>query len=64
MTMLLYGWCSLKDVWKLSNSILPSKEPYQEIVDLDILKNPNFQPLQFDTAKKEISNIEIDRARL
>ena len=43
--MLLYGWCSLKDVWKLSNSILPSKEPYQEIVDLDILKNPNFQPL-------------------
>ena len=45
-----------------ANSNLPNKEPYQEIVDLDILKNPTFQPLQFDTAKQEISSIEIDRA--
>ena len=47
-----------------ANSNLPNKEPYQEIFDLIILKNPNFQPLYFDTAKQEISNIEIDRARL
>ena len=50
--------------WMEANSNLPNKEPYQEIVDLVILKNPNFQPLYFDTAKQEISNIEIDRARL
>ena len=31
--------------WMEANSNLPNKEPYQEIVDLVILKNPNFQPL-------------------